>query len=103
MLYYEWYGSGKSMPDQLRHIQTDEQFGVLILIGKQLYEGDSICRPVEVEAKFHAIGSGAQAALGAMRYGASAYEAANIACEIDPACGRPIIVMSSQVKKRGGA
>lgn len=97
MMYYDWYGSKALMPEALRNLDVDaNSFGVLILIGKDLYEGDSMCRPVEVEQKFHAIGSGAQAALGAMRHGASAYEAANIACEIDSACGRPVIIMSSQ-------
>jgi ATP-dependent protease HslVU (ClpYQ) peptidase subunit len=100
-VYLDWYCSGKPMPDQLRSMSPDNNFSVLILIGKQLYEADSICRPVEVEAKFHAVGSGAQAALGAMRYGASALEAANIACDIDPTCGRPIVLMSTQPTKRG--
>jgi ATP-dependent protease HslVU (ClpYQ) peptidase subunit len=101
MLYLDWYGSGKAMPEQLRHIPEGEHFGVLILIGKDLYEGDTACRPVEVEARYHAIGSGAQAALGAMRFGASAYEAANIACEIDPNCGRPVVIMSSSSQRKG--
>lgn len=101
MLYYDWYGSKTAMPEQLRHLPSDENFGVLILIGKQLYEADTMCRPVEVEAKFHAIGTGAQAALGAMRFGATALQAANIACDIDSSCGRPIILMSSQSKKSG--
>lgn len=101
MAYLDWYGSGKPMPDHLRQLAPDEHFGVLVLIGKQLYEGDGMFRPVEVEAKFYAIGSGAQAALGAMRHGATALQAANIACEIDPSCGRPIVVMSSMTKKRG--
>lgn len=101
MLYFDWYGSGKPMPEQLRHIPDNEQFGVLILIGKQLYEGNNVGRPVEVEPKLYAIGSGAQAALGAMRAGATAFEAASIACDIDPQCGRPIVVMSLPTKKRG--
>lgn len=101
MTYLDWYCSGKPMPDILRNLPVDEYFGVLILIGKQLYEGDNICRPVEVESKFHAIGSGAQAALGAMRMGATALQAANIACDIDPGCGRPIVLMSLTTQKRG--
>lgn len=102
MLYLDWYGSGKPMPELLRSIPADSGFNVLILIGKQLYEADNVCRPIEVEAKFYAIGSGAQAALGAMHRGASALEAANIACAIDPSCGRPIVLMSNKVKTRGG-
>lgn len=99
-LYLDWYGSGKPMPDALRHLPVEDYFSVLILIGKQLYEGDCMCRPVEVESKFHAIGSGAQAALGAMHRGASALEAANIACKIDPSCGLPIVTVSIPISKR---
>src|ERR1700745_2496573 len=51
MVYVDWYGSGKPMPDVLRHLPIDDYFGVLILIGKQLYEGDCMCRPIEVESK----------------------------------------------------
>lgn len=98
-LYCDWYCSKKQqpMPDQLRHIPEDRSFTVLILIGKRLYEADGICRPMEIEAKFHAIGSGAQAALGAMHAGSSALQAAKIACKIDPNCGLPVQTMFQPV------
>ncbi len=101
MLYYEWYGSKQPMPEQLRNYQEERGFNVLIMVGKYLYEGDNICRPVEVESKFHAIGSGAQAALGAMHHGASAIQAVKIACKIDSNCGLPIQTMVLPTKVRG--
>lgn len=101
MLFCEWYGSGKPMPDQLKSIPEEKKFSVLIYAGKKLYEADGICRPLEVESRFYAIGSGSQAALGAMRAGASALQAAKIACEIDSACGLPIQTMVLPTKLRG--
>lgn len=100
-LYCDWYGSKQPMPEQLRSIPEDRRFNVLILIGKQLYEADGICRPIEIEARFHAIGSGAQAALGAMRHGATALQATNIACDIDHNCGRPVQTMILPTRLRG--
>jgi len=100
-LYCDWYGSGKPMPDQLRSIPEEKKFSVLIYAGKKLYEADGICRPLEVEAKFYAIGSGAQAALGAMHAGASALQAAKIACKIDSACGLPVQTLILPTRVRG--
>jgi ATP-dependent protease HslVU (ClpYQ) peptidase subunit len=94
MSYIEWYGSGKPLPDELRNVPEDYGFSVLIVIGHKLYEADGIGRPLEVEAKFHAIGSGAYAALGAMHHGASAAQAARIACKIEQECGLPIQTLS---------
>jgi len=100
-LYCDWYGSGKPMPDQLKSVPEDRKFSVLIVIGKKLYEADWICRPLEIEAKFHAIGSGAQAALGAMHQGATALQAARIACKIDSACGLPVQSITLPTRLRG--
>ena len=100
-LYIEWFGSGKPMPDQLRNIPEDNGFNVLILAGKKLYEADGVGRPIEVESKFYAIGSGAMAALGAMHHGATALQAAKIACKLDHNCGLPIQTMILPTKLRG--
>jgi ATP-dependent protease HslVU (ClpYQ) peptidase subunit len=40
---------------------------------------------------FVAIGSGRALALGAMGFGASAVEAAGVACRFDPNCGGPVV------------
>lgn len=52
---------------------------------------------IEMEEGFAAVGSGAPYALGAMKQGASAAQACNIACYYDNNCGLPI--RSEQVKK----
>lgn len=48
---------------------------------------------ISIDAPFHAIGSGARFALGAMAHGASAEEAARIACELSTSCGGPVHVL----------
>lgn len=42
----------------------------------------------------HAIGSGAQIAIAAMRAGADPRRAVEIACELDPGCGGPVHTLS---------
>jgi ATP-dependent protease HslVU (ClpYQ) peptidase subunit len=100
-MYIEWFGSGKPMPEQLRNIPSEYGFNVLILAGKRLYEADGVGRPIEVESKFYAIGSGAMAALGAMHHGATALQAAKIACKLDHNCGLPIQTMILPTRLRG--
>jgi ATP-dependent protease HslVU (ClpYQ) peptidase subunit len=101
IMYIEWFGSGKPMPDHLRNIPDEHGFNVMILAGKRLYEADGIGRPIEVESKFYAIGSGAMAALGAMHHGATALQAAKIACKLDHNCGLPIQTMILPTRLRG--
>lgn len=48
------------------------------------HEGAFLCK---AEAPFFAIGSGSKYALGAMAHGATAFEAARVACELDCSCG----------------
>jgi hypothetical protein len=48
----------------------------------------------ELDAPFHAIGSGLPVALGAMAHGATAEEAARIACQIAEGCREPLVVRS---------
>lgn len=48
---------------------------------------------LDYEAEFYAIGSGEAAALGAMAAGASADDAARIACRFHDGCSEPIDVM----------
>jgi ATP-dependent protease HslVU (ClpYQ) peptidase subunit len=69
-----------------------DEFTGLLLDENGLYEYESPLVPIRIEGEFWAIGSGAQAALGAMRMGANPAEAVKIACAIDPFCGEPITV-----------
>ncbi len=100
-LYCDWYGSKQPMPEQLRNIPEEKKFSVLIVIGKQLYEADGVGRPLEIEAKFHAIGAGAYIALGAMHQGATAIQAVKIACKIESSCGLPVQSITLPTRVRG--
>ena len=70
---------------------SDESTG-LLLDKNGLYEYESALVPTRIEGDCWAIGSGAQAALGAMYMGATPEEAAEVACAIDPFCGGPVTV-----------
>lgn len=91
LIFVDWYGSDKPPPSQL--IEGEADFTCLILRPDGLYEADKWCRPERIPHKFYAIGSGAKAALGAMYKGASAIEAVEITCKIDPLCSLPLVSM----------
>ena len=57
-------------------------FTALVLTKEKLVEWDQYFLPLEIIDRPYAVGSGAQAALGAMYMGASAMEAVEIACKI---------------------
>jgi hypothetical protein len=69
-----------------------EEFTGLLLDESGIYEYRYQLVPMRIEGDCWAIGSGAQAALGAMFMGADPEEAVKIACAIDPYCGVPITV-----------
>ena len=69
-----------------------DEFIGLILDEDGIYEYRYQLVPIRVEGDCWAIGSGAQAALGAMYMGATPEEAAQVACAIDPYCSGPITV-----------
>ncbi len=73
------------------------EFTGLILDESGLYEYKGFLVPILIERDFWAIGSGAQAALGAMRMGADPAEAVEIACAIDLHSAGPITVERLQV------
>lgn len=85
LVFVDWYGSGKPVPDIFLHLGGD--FLCLVLTPQGLFEFDVYCRGEEVSDDFYAIGSGAKAALGAMHCGKSAVEAVRIAARIDPYTG----------------
>jgi hypothetical protein len=102
MVFYDWYGSGKPIPDMFLHIGGD--FTCLVLTPKGLYEFDVYCRGELIEEEFYAVGSGSMAALAAMHCGKSALEAVRIAARIDPFTGGRIITESiSKTEVRRGA
>lgn len=91
LIFVDWYGSGKDVPELLVHGGAD--FSVLVLSRKGLFEFDKWCRGEKVLNTFYAIGCGAKAAMGAMHMGASAEKAVRIACLIDPFSAPPVVTM----------
>lgn len=52
---------------------------------------------ISIAAPFHAIGSGSHFALGAMAHGATAEEAAHIACDLCTTCGGDVVVLRAEI------
>lgn len=87
--FVRWYGSGKKPPKEL----AGTDFTCLVLTSSGLVEYDGHCEPDPVLEPFYAVGSGAKAALGALHMGATAEQAVEIACRIDPYSSPPIVTM----------
>lgn len=98
LVFVDWYGSGKPMPDVLRDLGGD--FTCLILRPDGLYEADIYCRPDKILEDFYAVGSGSKEALAAMHCGKSAYDAVRIASLIDPYTGGRIHKMTLDQPKK---
>jgi hypothetical protein len=79
----EWYRAGK--PKRKPKIDCNG----LILRPTGLYAIDSYCQETLIDQGFFAIGSGGDAALGALLAGASPLRAAEIAAEVDTSTDGP--------------
>lgn len=88
--FLDWCKRGMSSRGKPRDLTLE--FTGLILNEGGLVLIQSPLVPIRVEGDVWAIGSGAQAALGAMLMGAAPDEAVQIACAIDPYCGGPVTV-----------
>ena len=97
LLFVDWYGSGKPVPEMLRDLGGD--FTCLILTPKGLFEADVYCRPDQILEPFYAVGSGAKEALAAMHCGKSARDAVAIAARIDPYTGGRITSMTLEPRQ----
>jgi hypothetical protein len=89
MVFVDWYGSGKPVPDLFLHLGGD--FLCLVLTPSGLFEYDVYCRGDLIEEEFYAVGSGSVAALAAMHCGKSAIEAVRVAARIDAFTGGRIV------------
>lgn len=94
LIFLDWYGSGKEPPRIL--LDGNADFTALVLTRKGLFEYGKYCREERVHEDFHAAGSGAKVALGAMHMGADAKRAVQIAMKVDPFTGGPVVTMSLQ-------
>jgi hypothetical protein len=92
LLFLDWYGSGRARPELL--VTGEGDFEALVLDDKKrLWRFDKWCRGERIRARYFAIGTGADIALGAMEAGASARAAVRIACMHDINSGLPVRVM----------
>lgn len=101
MVFLRWYGTARMRdnkpPPRFENIDAD--FTALVLKPDgTLWEYDAWCVGEQVEEEFYAIGSGAKAALGALRAMKragplpenAAELACEIACEVDPYTSAPL-------------
>jgi len=98
MVFVDWYGTNKPIPDLFLHLGGD--FTCLVLTPSGLFEYDVYCRGEEITEDFYAVGSGAKAALAAMHCGKTALEAVRIAARIDPYTGGRIVTESLAPKEK---
>lgn len=80
-----------NMPAAFASDPNAHDFEALIVEQGQMYLCDGYCRPVSVQGKFMAIGSGAKLAMAAMDLGAGAIKSVEIACKYDAHSRPPVI------------
>jgi len=85
--FMAWYDAEQ---DETNKPELDN-LQALVLSTRGLHLFDSTCTSFEIERGFHAVGTGGNAALGAMLAGKSLTEAVSIACMIDPNSGGDIV------------
>ena len=88
--FLEWCKRGMGSRGKPQDLSLN--FTGLVLNETGIYEYTYFLIPMCIERDFWAIGSGAQAALGAMHMGATPWEAVEVACAIAPDCAVPITV-----------
>ena len=91
LVFTDWYFNRRSRKPEF----SSEKDWCALVLGKDglEYWGPSL-RPLEIDEKYYAIGSGAAVAMGAMDAGATALQAVRIACKRDPHCAPPVVSMS---------
>lgn len=87
-LFEKWVAEG--LPDKRPKFSGGMEALILSKGGLLFYDTD--CYGIRIERGFHAVGSGGHAALGALLAGATAHEAARIACQVDNSSGLPLYV-----------
>jgi hypothetical protein len=88
--FMKWYGTKKKKPSGFG---KGADFEALVLTEKGLYHFDEFLCGGLVEQPFFAVGSGAQAALGALHMGATPEQAILVACKVDSMTGEPVQIM----------
>jgi hypothetical protein len=92
--WVKWYESGQDPEKTPKHGNSDNDIGCFLVFRDGKCFGFSHVIPYAVEYPAPvAFGSGADYAIGAMRFGATAGEACAIACEEDNGSGGPVQVI----------
>lgn len=86
--FVTWYADGQRSPKP----KIADTFCALVLDKDGLFYWASNLVPEPIERGFHAIGTGGNAALGAMLAGANCKRAVEIACEVDTSSGGEVIL-----------
>jgi hypothetical protein len=86
--FIKWFENGRKTP----HPKMPDNFCMLSLGPDGLIYWSAAMIPEPIERGFHAIGSGGNAALGAMMNGADCKRAVEIACLIDTGTGGEVVV-----------
>ena len=86
--FVKWYSSRHKKPKII-----DKEFAALVLTQKGLFHYDSTLSKDKVNDKFAAIGSGGNAALGALHMGADLVRSVEIAMLVDKHSGPPIQIV----------
>jgi hypothetical protein len=86
--FVTWYSDGQRMPKP----KIADNFCALVLNAEGLFYWASNLVPEPIERGFHAIGSGGNAALGALLAGANVKRAVEIACLVDTGSGGEVVL-----------
>jgi ATP-dependent protease HslVU (ClpYQ) peptidase subunit len=90
MKFVDWYAAGCDTDSEPAF--EGEGFDALVLDGARLMAWDDSMVPMRVLEPFYAIGSGSQAAMGAMLAGATAEKAIEIAAKLDSNTDSNVVV-----------
>tara|TARA_Y100000310_G_scaffold294897_1_gene325752 strand:- start:149 stop:619 length:471 start_codon:yes stop_codon:yes gene_type:complete len=101
MKFLQWYEGSEFQDPCTPELQIndtllfdwDDDFHILVWNKQGLYEVNRYFKLIEVREKFHAVGSGAAVALGAMHMKATPTEAVQIAKKVDLYTGGKVITM----------
>lgn len=88
--FLRWVEDGK---EEDSAVKLENLEGFLVSPKGETFIVEADLHPMKIEAEFHAGGSGAAFAIGAMARGASAIEAVKIAMEYNSSCGGDIQVV----------
>lgn len=91
--FLAWYGTRKKKPE----FGANADFEAIVLTTKgDIWVYDETLSRDKIKGDFYAVGSGGNAALGALYMGATLEQAVEIACKVDPHSGPPTQVLARQ-------